>query len=231
MITTVAGIGGGITLIAILSGFLDPKDIVGLTAPVLAVGNVSRAALFRDELDVDASRWVLAGVVPATLAGSLLLPSLPARAIQVGMALLLLGFVAWQLVRRRRTGARSRRDGPIAAWSGLPVGVVLGGLSATVGGAGPIGAPYFSARGLTRGAFAATSAVCNGTAHAIKSAVFLATGLLAVAHLPASLVAAVTVTIGNRLGKGLLGRMSEATFVRLLLLAITVAAVRLLLVA
>lgn len=230
LITTIAGIGGGITLVAVLSGFLAPKAVVGLTAPVLMVGNFTRVALFRDELDRPSAGWVLAGGVPAAVLGALTLPQLPGRAIQVGMALLLLGFVAHQLFQRWRPNPRAARTTPIDARLGLPVGLALGGLSATVGGAGPIAAPYFHARGLHRGAFAATSAMANGVLHLVKTGIFLGSGILALSHLPASAVAAVTVAAGNRAGKVVLGRISEATFVRLLLIAVTAAAIRLLVV-
>jgi uncharacterized membrane protein YfcA len=226
LITTVAGIGGGITLVALLALVLDPREVVGLTAPVLAVGNFSRLAMFRDDLDAPASGWILAGGVPAALTGALLLPQLPARGLQIGMAALLLSFVAFQLVRRRHE--RPPRSRPIAAGVGLPVGLALGGLSATVGGAGPVSAPYLHARMLRKGAFAATNALTNGTLHLIKTAVFAVTGLLTLAHLGAAGAAAVTVVIGNRLGKVVLERISEEVFVRLLLIGITIAAVRLL---
>lgn len=228
LITTVAGIGGGITLVAVLSGFLDPKAVVGLTAPVLMIGNLSRVVMFRGELDRPAAGWVLAAGAPAAVVGAVTLPRLPGRALQVGMALLLLSFVAYQLTRRWRRPPRPVRREPVDARLGLPVGLALGGLSATVGGAGPIGAPFFHARGLRRGGFAATSALANGVIHLLKTVVFLASGVLALTHLPASAVAAVTVAAGNRAGKAVLGRISEATFVRLLLATVTVAAVRLL---
>lgn len=227
MITTVAGIGGGITLIAILSAFLDPKQIVGLTAPVLAIGNVTRAAMFPEAVDAPAVRWTLPGVVPAALVGAVALPALPARGIQLAMGIFLLAFVAHQLVRAARGSTIVRRD-PVDVRVGLPVGVVLGGLSATVGGAGPICAPYLHARGLTRGSYAATNAWINGTAHVIKTVVFLVSGVLALTSLPASAAAAVTVTLGNRVGKSVLGRISERTFVRILIVTIALAGIRLL---
>lgn len=227
MLTTVAGIGGGITLIAILSAFLDPKEIVGLTAPVLAIGNVSRAAMFPDATDRAAVRWTLPGVVPTALAGSLALPALPGRTIQLAMGLFLVAFVVHQLVRRARGGTLVRDD-PVDVRLGLPVGVVLGGLSATVGGAGPICAPYLHARGLTRGAYAATNAWINGASHVIKTTVFVLTGVLTMTNLPASAAAAVTVTMGNRAGKAVLGRISERAFVRVLMATIGLAGVRLL---
>lgn len=226
-ITTVAGIGGGISLVALLSVVMDPKDVVGLTAPVLMVGNLSRWSMFRDQTDVPAVRWVLLGAVPAAVVGALLLPELPGRAIQIGMGLLLLTFVAVQVARQQRD--RPERDRPVAAGVGFPVGVVLGGLSATVGGAGPIVAPFWHGRLLRKGAFAATNALTNGTVHLAKTSVFLGTGLLTLGNLPAAGAAALTVTAGNRLGKAVLGRISEQLFVRLLLVAITLAAVRLLL--
>ncbi|MBW3618898.1 MAG: sulfite exporter TauE/SafE family protein [Actinobacteria bacterium] len=227
VITTVAGIGGGISLVALLSLVAEPRAVVGLTAPVLMIGNGTRYLMFRGELDRPAAGWLLAGAVPAAIAGALLLPRLPGRAIQVGMGLLLLTFVAVQLLRQRRD--EPARSEAIAAPAGLPVGVALGGLSATVGGAGPVNAPYLHARGLRKGAFAATNAATNGTVHALKTLVFVLNGILTVGNLGAAAAAAATVTLGNRVGQVLLGRISEEAFVRLLLVAVTIAAVRLLL--
>lgn len=227
VITTVAGIGGGISLVALLSLVAEPRDVVGLTAPVLMIGNGTRFVMFRGEVDRPAARWLLAGAVPAAVAGALLLPQLPGRAIQIGMGALLLTFVVVQLVRERRD--RPPRSEAIAAPVGLPVGIALGGLSATVGGAGPVNAPYLHARGLRKGAFAATNAITNGTVHALKTGVFLVNGILTVGNLGAAAAAAVTVTLGNRAGQAILGRISEELFVRLLLVAVTIAAVRLIL--
>lgn len=226
-ITTVAGIGGGISLVALLSLVADPREVVGLTAPVLMIGNGTRYLMFRREADRPAAGWLLAGAVPAAVAGALLLPRLPGRAIQVGMGVLLLTFVVVQLVRGRLR--RPARIAAVPAPLGLPVGVALGGLSATVGGAGPINAPYLHARGLRKGAFAATNALTNGTVHGLKTAVFLTNGILTVGNLGAAAAASVTVTLGNRAGRAVLGRISEEVFVRLLLVAVTIAAVRLLL--
>lgn len=226
-ITTVAGMGGGVSLVALLALVLEPREVVGLTAPVLMIGNGTRWVMFRDETDRDAARWVLSGALPAAALGAVLLPQLPARALQIGMALFLLAFVALQVVRERRD--RPERPEPIAARWGLPVGLALGGMSATVGGAGPVTAPFWHARLLRKGAFAATNALSNGLVHLTKTSVFLVTGVLTLSNLPAAGAAAVTVTLGNRLGKAVLGRISEALFVRLLLVAVTVAAVRLLL--
>lgn len=227
MLTTVAGIGGGISLVALLSLVAEPREVVGLTAPVLMIGNGTRFVMFRGELDRPAAGWLLVGAVPTAVAGALLLPRLPGRAIQVGMGLLLLTFVVFQLVRERLD--RPPRTAAIAAPVGLPVGLALGGLSATVGGAGPVNAPYLHARGLRKGAFAATNAVTNGAVHALKTAVFALNGVLTVGNLGAAAVAAVTVTLGNRAGQAVLGRISEELFVRLLLVAVSVAALRLLL--
>lgn len=224
-LTTVAGVGGGLALIAALSGLtpLDPKEVVVLTAPVLLVGNGQRAVAYRSSIDRPVTGWFLLGGVPAAIGGAAALPYLPARAIQIGIGLLLLAFVAERIVRRG-----SRPAVPMGVRPFALVGLATGILSATVGGSGPFSAPFFSGRGLTRHGFVATNAVCNGTQHAVKLVTYAATGLLTWSLAPVAAIATAAIVVGNAAGGVVLGRMREETFVRLLLVALTVAAVRLL---
>lgn len=225
-LTTVAGVGGGLALIAALSGFtpLDPKEVVGLTAPVLLLSNTQRAWLFREHIEERVSVWFLVGAVPAVIVGAATLPRLPARAIQIGIALLLLTFVAERLLRR---GARPAISVPLRGFTG--VGAVSGLLSATVGGSGPFSAPFFNGYGLARHRFVGTNASVNAVQHLLKTVVFALVGILTVPVLPVAAIAAVTSMLGNTLGGRVLDRISERTFVNLLLVALTIAAVRLLL--
>lgn len=224
-LTTVAGVGGGLTLIAVLSGFtpLDPKEVVGLTAPVLLLANAQRAWLFRAHIERPVAGWFLVGAVPAVVVAAATLPHLPARAIQIGIALLLLVFVAERLMRRSSPPAVGV---PLRGFVG--VGSASGILSATVGGSGPFSAPFFNGYGLARHRFVGTNASVNAVQHLLKTAVFAVVGVLTVPVLPVAALAAATSMIGNKLGELVLDRISERTFVDLLLVALTIAAVRLL---
>lgn len=224
-LTTVAGVGGGLTLIALLSGFtpLDPKEVVGLTAPVLLLSNAQRAWLFRGHIERDVGGWFLVGAVPAVIVAAATLPRLPARAIQVGIALLLLTFVAERLARRSSPPAIGV---PLRGFVG--VGAASGVLSATVGGSGPFSAPFFNGYGLARHRFVGTNASVNAVQHLLKTFVFALVGVLTVPVLPIAALAAVTSMVGNKLGELVLDRISERVFVNLLLIALTVAAIRLL---
>lgn len=225
-LTTVAGVGGGLALIAALSGFtpLGPKEVVALTAPVLLLSNAQRAWLFRGHVVRPVSWWFLAGAVPAVVAAAATLPRLPARAIQVGIALLLLSFVAERIVRRSSPPAVAV---PLRGFAG--VGAASGILSATVGGSGPFSAPFFTGYGLVRHRFVGTNASVNAVQHLLKTSVFALVGVLTPPLLPVAGLAAVTSMVGNTLGSRVLDRISERTFLNLLLVALTVAAVRLLL--
>lgn len=224
-LTTVAGVGGGLTLIALLSGFtpLDPKEVVGLTAPVLLLSNAQRAWLFRGHIERDVGGWFLVGAVPTVIVAAATLPRLPARAIQVGIALLLLTFVAERLARRSSPPAIGV---PLRGFVG--VGAASGVLSATVGGSGPFSAPFFNGYGLARHRFVGTNASVNAVQHLLKTFVFALVGVLTVPVLPIAALAAVTSMVGNKLGELVLDRISERVFVNLLLIALTVAAIRLL---
>lgn len=225
-LTTVAGVGGGLALIAALSGFtpLDPKEVIGLTAPVLLLSNAQRAWLFRAHIERPVVGWFLLGAGPCVVAAAASLPRLPARAIQVGIAVLLLSFVAERVLRRSSPPAVTV---PLRGFVG--VGAASGALSATVGGSGPFSAPFFNGYGLARHRFVGTNASANAVQHLLKTAVFAVVGVLTVPVLPVAALAAITSMIGNKLGELVLDRISERMFVNLLLVALTVAAVRLLL--
>lgn len=225
LLTTVAGIGGGLVLIAALSGFtdLEPAEVVVLTAPVLLVANAMRAWIYRARVDRPLVTHYLVGAVPAAIAAAWLLPRLPARGLQIAIAIVLLGFVAERLLRPDRPPAIR-----ITLWGFVLVGAFSGATSATVGGSGPISAPFLAGRGLTKQSFVGTGAVCDGSVHAVKAAAYIAAGLLVPPLLPVVAVATAGVIVGNVAGGRILSRLSETAFVRVLLAALVVAAIRLL---
>jgi hypothetical protein len=60
VLTTVAGMGGGMMLVVVLSLVWDPRVALASTAPALLVGNAHRAYLYRAQVarQISAgSRW------------------------------------------------------------------------------------------------------------------------------------------------------------------------------
>lgn len=224
-ITSVVGFGGGLVLVAMLSTVVSPHEVVALTAPVLMLGNVHRSWIFRSEVDPLVLRWFVIGAIPATLAGAMMLPQLPADGLRFAMGLFLVAFVIRETItfNRRRTGLPL----PMLGVAGL----ANGGVSATIGGGGPLSAPFLHAYGLVRGAFIGTESAGSAVVQGLKSLVFAVMGLLTIGHLPASVIAVVSISVGNRAGQSLLMRVSDRLFQRMLLAMLILLGIRLMVAA
>ena len=223
-ITSIVGFGGGLVLVALMSTVFSPHDVVALTAPVLMLGNFHRVWLFRRDLDRHVLNWFVIGAIPATLLGAVLLPQLPANGLRFAMGLFLVLFVLKEAATFDRVRSTSLPT-PMLAVAGFANGAV----SATIGGGGPLSAPFLHAYGLVRGAFIVTESAGSFVIQALKTVVFAVTGLLTLSHLPASVVAIVSISIGNRLGQQILRRVCDRLFQRLLLGMLILLGIRLML--
>lgn len=223
IITCLAGVGGGIVLIVLLSSVLPAPDVVALTAPVFLIGNLDRAWLFRGDVDRSIAPWFAVGAVPAATMGSVVLGDLPASMVQTGIAVVVLTFVTLRLLPR---GRNWRVAVPMPAF--IAVGALNGGVSAVAGGGGLMTAPFLHAHGLSRGSFVGTDSLFGVIINLIKTLVYLVSGLLVTGDLWISASAALAMAGGNRVGRRLLRTISPRVFERLLLAVLTVAGIRLL---
>ncbi len=201
MLTTITGVGGGAVLMLGLAVVWDPMTALAVTAPALGIGNLHRWWLFRRETDFALFGAFIAGALPGSLLGGLVVTRLPQGVlfgIMAGMALLgaarALGWFQWRPKARFITPA------------GLGVGVVAAG----AGGAGLLTAPLMLAAGLSGGAYLATAAGCAFTMHAGRLTAYAVEGLIGPSTLGWSLVLAVAVTSGNLIGKKVRTGMSDA---------------------
>lgn len=229
-LTTIAGLGGGILLIAGLSLFWAPATVIAMTAPALFVGNASRVALLRGEVD-----WSLVGrfaltAGPTALVASYLAVKAPAGWLKVAIAVLLLVFVGQELFKRG-PAAVTRIQGRGRTFLAATAGAVSGTVSGLTGGAGFIATPFFHRLGLGPKPLVATSAACMALVHLAKGLGFSLNASLTPERLPAALVLTVGVLAGNTLGARILDRLSERRFRQILLAALSVAAVQLLITA
>lgn len=229
-LTTVAGLGGGILLIAGLSMVWAPATVLAMTAPALFVGNASRVALLRRQVDWQVFMRFGATAGPMAFGASLLAVRAPVGVLKVSIALLLLAFVGHELLKRHaqvpaRVAGRGRTLVAAAA------GVVSGTVSGLTGGAGFIAAPFLHRLGLGARELVATSAACMALVHLCKGVGFGMAQTLTPALVPAAVLLTVGVVAGNAAGARLLERLPEERFRQLLLGALVLAAGQLLLTA
>lgn len=190
-LTTLAGLGGGLMLVAVLSVLFDPKLALTLTAPALALGNLHRATLYRAHLDREvAIRVAGAGFVAALIFGVLAL-----RCPDWLLRLLLLTATLFALARATHLVELTFRR----IWL-VPMGFLIGAVTATSGGGPALLAPTLMSAGLSGERYVSTASVCALSVHVARVLAYGASGFLDVSQLTRSAILAIAVLGGNAIG-------------------------------
>jgi uncharacterized membrane protein YfcA len=194
VLTTMAGMGGGLFLVLALSVMHGPLAALAITSPALLLSNTHRAFLFRAHVARDVVARFAIGAIPAGVVGGLVAARLPPMAVQAAM-----------LAPALLAGARSLgwvRFAPSARLF-VPLSAMVGLLAAAAGGAGFLTGPLLIALGLSGSRYIGTVAVCAVVLHASRIVGYRVGGLLTSEHLTLSLVLFVGLAIGNLVGKRL----------------------------
>lgn len=192
ILTTLAGMGGGLFLLVAVGLMQGPHAALAITTPALLVSNLHRGWLFRGDIDWRLVRLIALGVVPGAILGALVLPSLPA----VVVAGLFTASTVFAMLRA--TGRVTLAPAPrwISAYS-----VGIGALAATSGGAGMLIAPLVMASGITGGRYIATVAMCAVAMHAARTIGYGSVGLLEPGHVLDAAIILGGLVVGNLVGR------------------------------
>lgn len=212
VVTTLAGQGGGLLLVIVLSHFVGPHGALVLTTPALFLGNMHRAFLCRKAVDRRIAALTTVGVLPGAYLGgrfaSLASPLLLEVALVVMTALAIAKAAKWLTV-----------DVPKKAY--VPAGAGIGFVAGTSGGAGVLLGPLIHSSGLRGQAYVGTVAVIAVALHAGRLVAYGGSGLFGRGHLVPAALLAVGIFVGNfaadrlrpRLGEKLTGRFELGTLV------------------
>jgi len=205
MLTTVAGLGGGMLLVLALSLFMEPAAALALTTPALLAGNLHRAWLYRATLDHGMAWRVVLGALPGSMAGGAVVGLLPPGVLRWTMLGLLVLAVTvgtgWLKVRV-----------PHALVT--PGAASIGVLASAGGGAGLLLAPLLTGAGLTGEHYLATAAAGALTIHAGRILAYGATGLFPATLLLPCAVLTLSVLAGNLAGRRLRTNLARSTAAR-----------------
>ena len=115
----------------------------------------------------------------------------------------------------------------VPVWVYAPLGLCTGFLAIFVGATGPFLAPFMLRDDFTKENIIATKAVCQFWVHLAKIPVFLSLGFAYSEHWLLLTLLVVAVIGGTFLGKKLLGRISEALFLKIFQIVLAAIAVHL----
>jgi uncharacterized membrane protein YfcA len=215
LVTTVAGLGGGVLLVLALSLVMPPSAALAVTTPALFLGNAHRAAMFRRAIDRDAVARFGVVALPASLAGGLFLHALPELALRLVLAAVAALSIVQLVAKLELRFSRAYLP---------PVGLGVGLLTGASGGAGVLVSPTLLGVGLTGEAFVATAAAASVVMHVGRSIAYGASGLYDARALTLAGLLAAGVLLGNLAGRRARRLVPEGREKRLELGVLTVVA-------
>jgi uncharacterized membrane protein YfcA len=220
------GMGGGMLLLATLFCFLPHAEAIPTHAAVQLASNGTRIVAFLRDVDwATLGRFVI-GALPGGALGLMLLASVgPAERAE---PYLKMAVGAYILVAAHLPKAEKNTAG--GHWWDFPLlGLVAGTAALTVGAVGPLIAPLFARRDFVKERLVATKATCQAILHVVKIPAFLWLRSFDYPRLAGITVVMIALVIpGTLLGKRLLRHVSEADFLLLYRIALTVAGLKVL---
>lgn len=241
IISAVIGMGGGITLLAVMFfADLPHFEIIALHGIVQLVSNAARTVAYRRSI----LRWI---------SGAYLLGALPGTLLACGLIFLVsrltafwgedptesgwfkIGIALWIFSALVRT--RGEREGYALGPRGFSlVALVLVPVSTLLGATGPILAPFFLRKDLVKEQVVGNKASCQILTHVFK---LIAIGWMLRdtgptggmgAHAGAAISMCVAAVVGTSIGKWLMPRVSDALFRMLFKLTLGAAGIKILVV-
>jgi uncharacterized membrane protein YfcA len=205
VLSTVAGLGGGVFLVLSVSLLRDPQTALAITTPGLLLSNLHRFAVYRKHLNRKIGGIFMLGAFPGALIASLFTVAMPALAVRI----ILVMVTALALVRafgwwRWTPGPRSL----------APAGLATGAIGASSGG-GIMIAPILLAAGVQGDAVVATASLSAVVIHVGRVLGYGLTGFITTSTLYESAVLAIALVIGNLVGQRMRGKLSERASERL----------------
>lgn len=218
LITGAMGIGGGITLLAVMATLMPAPAIIPIHGVVQLGANIARGAILRVDIDWRTSIYFAIGSIFGIAIGGSVVVTLPADILRAGLAVFILYTIWGPKMRIVATGN----------WILIVIGLVASFLTMFFGATGAFITGLLNQRGYYPRGLVATHSACMGVQHALKVVTF---GVLGFAFADwAGLVVLMLIAsfAGTYLGSLVLNRLPVRVFAIGLKTILTVLAINLL---
>jgi uncharacterized membrane protein YfcA len=208
--------GVGVVAVPLVATAVPPLQAAGILLPILISMDVVSVWSWRREWDRRSIALLLPGGLVGIGLGWLAARMIDENALRLGIGLISLGFVAWQVLRRELSEARRppRIFGAVA-------GVVSGFISFLANAGGPPVQMYLLPQRLPRQVFTGTSAILFAAINASKIGPFFQLGQLDPTNLVTSAVLLPLAVAATALGVWLVRRVDDGPFYRLVLVGLS----------
>jgi len=208
-LAAVTGFGGAAVLLPAVILVFGVREAIPILTVAQLIGNGSRVWFNRRELNWRVVLWFATGGVPAALLGGYLFATAPLAALTRTLGAFLLLVVLW-----RHLHPKSSKAFPVPVFSAIGAGASF--LSALLGSVGPIMAPFFLAFGLAKGGYIGTEALSTVVMHVTKLIAYRRSSILSRTDVLIGLALGPIMILGSYVGKRIVDRLPERTFIMLI---------------
>jgi uncharacterized membrane protein YfcA len=212
-----AGFGGGVGVVAtpLMALTISVTDAAALFLPLLIACDVFSLWHYRGAYSAAALKRLLPGAIAGIGAGTLFFGYFQAepRILRIGIGLLALAFVGFQVFRTFIVEGMARKSEPTTAL-GVTLGALSGFASTLAHAGGPPVAVYLLPQKLSRDTFVGTSVVFFAVVNALKLIPYHFLGLIKMGNLTTILLLSPLTYVGVRLGIYLNRSFSDVWFNR-----------------
>ena len=210
------GMAGGMMLLIFMSGYFPVSVLIPLHGCVQLVSNSTRVWLFRKNIHRSLTLSFLVGVILGAIISSRWAVAIPEDPTKIAIAIFILVFT-WL------PKFKSKFKLPFSL-----LGFVASSLSLILGATGPLIAPFFLGRNLTKQQIVGTKAICQMQIHMAKILLFGFLGFSFSKYWVIVVSMSAAVYFGTRFGKAILSKIPEKYFKIVFKLVITFFALRIL---
>jgi hypothetical protein len=203
IVSGMMGMAGGVLFLGILASFIETTYIVPIYATVMIVSSGARTAIFYRYINWRIVFRYSLGLLPGALLGIFIFQLLPKDIIKLGMGIFIMMMIFLPV---------SKKESRLDMWIFLPVGFAAGFFGIFFGASGPLTSPFYVRQGIIKGAMIGTKSFCSLLEHTVKIALFGMIGVNVLDYGKLLFYLALGVVPGIYIGKLLLNRISDRSF-------------------
>ncbi len=203
IVSGMMGMAGGVLFLGILASFVETAYIVPIYATVMTVSSGARTLLFYKHINWRIFFRFTLGLLPGALLGIFIFQLLPKDIIKLAMGFFILAMIFLPV---------SKKESKLDVWVFLPVGLAAGFFGIFFGASGPLTSPFYVRQGIIKEAMIGTKSACSLLEHALKIYLFGMIGINVLDYGTLLIFLVIAVVPGIYIGKRLLNKISDRTF-------------------